>query len=78
MTITCPNGHTRKFYVTYTSVGAVVERAQSGEQEYRRLDLPAGSLNIYHCADCGCTVVIEHDTNGNVVEGTTHGADTPH
>lgn len=66
--ITCPNGHHRKFYVTMTSVGAKITENADGEQEWHHLDAPDGSLNLYHCADCGAVTIVEHDTLGNIVE----------
>lgn len=62
-TLTCPNGHTRKFFASYTSVAWKVEDG---------VGKPLGDTNshivLYHCADCGATLAYEVNGAGDVVE----------
>lgn len=66
--VTCPNGHTRKFYVSMTSVGAKITQNAQGDQEWHHLESPNGSINIYYCVDCGAAIVVEHDGQGKIME----------
>lgn len=61
--LVCHNGHRRKFFASYTSIAWKVE---AGENQ--KLDTPNNYIVLYHCADCGATLVYEIDETGHIVE----------
>jgi hypothetical protein len=66
--VVCPNGHSRKFLVTHTSVGYKVVRDIAGKLVSMPLDGGGyGTILIYHCADCGSQVVKELNKDGSEV-----------
>ncbi len=65
----CPNGHNRKFFCTYTSVAWIAENID-GILVPRPLIDEHGAILVYHCADCGATLVVEADENGKSIEVT--------
>jgi hypothetical protein len=67
--VVCPNGHTRLFYATYTHVAFKIITDASGQQQHIGLqDQKDGYIMMFHCADCGATVVVEMDSNNREVK----------
>lgn len=66
-TVVCPNGHHRKFFVSYTAVAGKCVEDEDGVQHYKHLNYPEGSITLFYCADCGAVLVKEVDGYGKPV-----------